>query len=452
VTPARAADAADDLLGHAERLVEKAASRRLQAEVYLERGADLSVALEKGAIAGSSASSGMGGAWRLVQDGRLGFAYFTRLDDAAKALEQAAAQARHAPKKGFELPAAGKPKALAGRWHGEVAALDVELAMRMAQDVLAGAKEGAPDALVSGGGASLDASWRAIASTQGVACADRMTTAGAYASLVQEDGERSVSGSEGRTRHDASVDGHAIALEAAATLTSLLRPTPVKRGGQADVVFKPDAVEELVTGLVISAATGDEARRGKTVWSEKLGQPVADKRFTLTDDSWAAGAVGGVPFDDEGLPTQALPIVQDGVLRNFLYDAWDAHQHGAQSTRSGVRGDFKSRVETGTHHLVVSGAGARPLEKLLAGVDDGYLVDSVLGAHTANVTTGDFSVTAPGVWRIRKGAVVGPVTEIALGGNLPQLLQRLDGLSREAKQMAGARIPHLLFRGVDVSV
>jgi len=39
-----------------------------------------------------------------------------------------------------------------------------------------------------------------------------------------------------------------------------------------------------------------------------------------------------------------------------------------------------------------------------------------------------------------------------MGGNLPQLLQRLDGISKEAKQMAGSRVPHLLFRGIDVSV
>jgi PmbA protein len=442
----------DELLGHAERLAGQAAGRKLQAEVYLERGVDLSVALEKGAISGSSASQGMGGAWRVVAGGRLGFAYFTHLDDALKALDQAVAQSRHAPKKGFELPAAGKPSALPGRWSGDVAALDVDLAMRMAQDVLAGAREGAPKSLVSGGGASLDVEWRAIASTQGVACADRATTAGVYASLVQEDGKRSVTAGESLTRHDTGVDGRAVALEAAATLTSLLRPTPVKAGGQADVVFRPEAAEELVTGLIVSAATGDEARRGKTVWSDKLGETVADKRFSLVDDSRAKGAVGGVPFDDEGLPTAPLPIVQAGVLRNFLYDAWDAHEHGAASTRSGVRGDFKSRVETGTHHLVLSGTGARPLETLLEGVDNGYLVDSVLGAHTANVTTGDFSVTAPGVWRIRKGEVVGPVTEIALGGNLPELLKRLDGVSKEAKQMAGARVPHLLFRGMDVSV
>ncbi|HUR62311.1 MAG TPA: TldD/PmbA family protein [Candidatus Thermoplasmatota archaeon] len=445
-------DEMDDMLGQAERLVGQAGSRGFQAEVYLERGIDLGVSLEKGAIAGTSTSQGSGGAWRVVQEGRLGFAYFTHLEDALRALEQAAAQSRHAPRKGFQLPSAAKPRGLPHRWDDHVAAFDVDTAMTMAQDVLAGAREGAPKALVTGGGAGLDASWRAIASTQGVAVADRETSASVYASLVQEDGERSVSGSEGRTRHDLKLDGHAVAMEAAATLTSLLKPKPVGKGGQRDIVFRPDAVEELVTGLIVSAATGDEARRGKTVWSDKLGQAVADRRFSLLDDSAAPGAVGGVPFDDEGLPTQPLPIVQDGVLRSFLYDAWDAHEHGAQSTRSGVRGDFKARVDTGTHHLVVTGTQTQALGKLIAGVDDGFLVDSVLGAHTANVTTGDFSVTAPSVWRIRKGQLAGAATEIAIGGNLPKLLQRLDGISTESKQMSGARIPHLLFRGVDVSV
>ncbi|HEX2066650.1 MAG TPA: DNA gyrase modulator, partial [Candidatus Thermoplasmatota archaeon] len=242
----------DALLGHAERLAGQAASRGLQAEAYLERGIDLGVSLEKGAIAGTSASQSMGGAWRVVQDGRLGFAYFTHLDDALRALDQAVLQSSHAPKKGFELPAAAQPRPLAGRWDPAVAALDVDLAMRLAQDVLAGAQEGAPKALVTGGGAGLEAGWRAIASTQGVACADRATTAGVHASLVQEDGERSVSASEGQTRHDARVDGRAVARQAAATLVSLLGPTPAGEGGQVDVVFRPEAAEELVTGLVVS--------------------------------------------------------------------------------------------------------------------------------------------------------------------------------------------------------
>ncbi|HLF16550.1 MAG TPA: metallopeptidase TldD-related protein, partial [Candidatus Thermoplasmatota archaeon] len=94
----------------------------------------------------------------------------------------------------------------------------------------------------------------------------------------------------------------------------------------------------------------------------------------------------------------------------------------------------------------------RPLDALVAGVDDGFLVQGVLGAHTANVATGEFSVTAPAVWRIRKGAVEGACREIAIAGGLGDLLGKVDGASVEAKRMQGALLPALRVRGLFISV
>ncbi|MCA1818436.1 MAG: TldD/PmbA family protein [Thermoplasmatota archaeon] len=442
----------EELLGRAERVVAQARSRGIaQAECFLEWSEGLDVELEKGAIASTGAGQGGGGSVRVVVDGRLGFAYFTDVRDAAAALDQAREASRHAEKLDYSLPTASKPRRLGGRWDDRVAAMDVEAAIGMARDLLAGGRETAPKALLSGGGVGLQAEWCAIASSEGVSVWDRATAISAAASLVQEDGRASISASESAASHRLDLDGKAVAAEAGRTLGALLKPAKAE-GGRVSVLFRPEAAAELVSDLVISACLGDEARRGKTVWSDKLGKRVAAPRLDYTDDPFVAGAVGGVPFDAEGLPTQPVPIVAKGMLKNFLYDSWDAHRHGAASTRSAIRGDFKARPSTGTHHVVVAGAGARPLDRLLAGVDDGFLVESVLGAHTANATTGDFSVTAPNVWRIRKGAVAGPVREIAIGGNLPDLLLRLDGVSKEAKQMDGMRMPHLLFADVDVSV
>jgi PmbA protein len=440
------------LLAEAERIVQRAlALGASQAEGFCEAGAGVQVELESDRIASTGASQGSGRAVRLIAGGRVGFAYFTRAAELDGAIRLALAQAKHAPAKGYSLPMPGKAKALAGRWDARIAALSVDDAIAAARDVLAGAKEGAPKATVAGGGVGLDWGEVALASSQGVACHDRWTQASVGASLVLQDGERSVSASESRDAHRFKIDGHAVALEAAETVVSLKGPKPAK-AGRMDVVFRPEAVAELVVDLAVSAATGDEARRGKTVWSEKLGAQVAARGLDLADDSRVAGAIGGAPFDDEGLPTSRLPILEDGVLRNFIYDSWDAHEHKATSTASAVRGGFKSRPEAGTHHVVLSSRSARPTDKILAGVDDGYLVESVLGAHTANATTGDFSVTAPNVWRIRKGAVAGPAKEIALGGNLPDLLLRLDGVGKEAKRMDGLSIPVLRFQGMDVSV
>jgi len=442
----------DALLGRAERVVSMALARgATQAECYLEWGEGLDVELEKGAIASTGSGQGGGGSVRLLVEGRVGFAYFTSDAEAPVAIEQAKRDSRLGERIGFSLPAGGKAKTLPGRWHGDVAALDVDAAIAMAKDLVAGAKEAAPKANLSGGGIGLESEWCAIASSEGVASWDRSTGVSAGASLVQTDGKTSVSASESRSSHTLDVDAHEVAAEAGRTLVSLLKPKKAE-GGRKQVMFRPEAASELVADLVVSASLGDEARRGKTVWSKKLGEPVAASILDVRDDCHVAGAIAAVPFDDEGLPTKRLPIIAGGVLRNFLYDSWDATRHQAKSTHSAVRGDFKSRPATGTHHLVVSSQGSRPLSKLLAGMDDGYLVESVLGAHTANATTGDFSVTSPNVWQVEGGAIVGPVREIAIGGNLPDLLLRLQGISKEAKQMDGMRMPHLLFGDVDVSV
>lgn len=443
---------ASQLLSRAERLVERLRRHADQVEIYLESGASLDVELEKGAIASTGFSRSAGGAVRVVQGGRLGFAYFTQDTQAPAALEQALRQSRHATIQGYSLPAPAKASGLSGRWDPAVAALQVPDVLGLARDLLQGAAEAAPQATFAGGGASLSAAACAIVSSLGVAVSDQATSASGGASLVLEEGERSVSASESASSHRLDLDGRKVAGIAAETVLSLRKPKPVDAGGRFQLLLHPEAGSELVAGLVVSAAGGDDAMRGKTVWSGKLGQDVAHASLSVRDDPHAPGAIGAVPFDDEGVPCAPLPIVEDGVLRHYLFDSWDGHRHKQPTTASGVRDDFKVRPGTDTHHLVVSATGARPWDTLVAGMDDGFVVESVLGAHTANVTTGDFSVTAPNVWRVRKGAVEGAVSEIAFAGNLPKLLHQLAGCGSEPKRMSGMQMPPLLFADVDVSV
>lgn len=442
----------DDLLARCERVVEMALARgAAQAESYAESAASLDVELEGGRIATTGASLGAGASIRLVAGGRLGFAYWTQDDQAAASIDRALQQARLAPKRGFHFPDPIEGRSLPGRWHHDVAALRVDDAIALADELLAGAKEASPKSTVAGGGASLDHATWALASSTGIRVWDRDTSVSCSASLVLQDGTRSISSGESRSAHALRLDARDVAAEAGRTVESLKGPKPSEAKGKADLILRPDAAAELVTGLAVSAATGDDAMRGKTVWSKKLGEQVAVADLDLADDPWVPGAVGGSAIDGDGLPTRHQPILERGVLKAFLFDSWDAHRHKQATTRSAVRGGFKSRPDTGTHHLVLSSRKSRPLDRIVAGTDDGYLVDSVLGAHTANVVTGDFSVTSPNVWRVRKGAIVGPVTEVAIGGNLPDLLRRLDGVSKEAKQMDGARIPAVRFRDVTIS-
>ncbi|MES2153618.1 MAG: TldD/PmbA family protein [bacterium] len=443
----------DELLGRAERIVGMAKSRGIQqAEAYLEWGEGLSVEVEKGAVATASSGRSSGGAVRVVQAGKLGFAYFTTDAQAADALDAALRNTRFATVPGYSLPPGTRPSAMPGRWDPAVAHAAAAQAVRLAKDLVAGAREAAPKAVLTGGGVSLDAGACAIASTEGVACADRATTAGVSGGLVLEDGTTSISTGESVSSHRLDVDAVAVGRKAGETAMSLLKPQEVKTPGASDIVLRAEVAAELVVDWMLSAATGDEAMRGKTAWSGRLGTDVAHPGLSLTDNPLAPGALGAAPFDDEGLPVAAIPIVAEGTLRSYLFDSWDAHRHNVATTHSAVRGGFKTRPSTGTHHVVLSAKSPVPMDKLISGVDRGFLVESVLGAHTANATTGDFSVTSPNVWRIEHGAVTGPVRDIAIAGALPGLLAKADGVSVETKAMMGMRIPAVRLRNVDVSV
>lgn len=452
MSDAPAADPAA-LLGRCEDLVRLALRLGAQqAEAYWSAGGELEVELENGRLSCTSQTEDQGGAVRVLHDGRVGFAYLTDPQQGRQAIEQALRNARLAPAKGYALPQGLPPARLPDRWNGDVATLDVEAALRLSEDLLRGAQEGCPDAVVAGGGAGFGWGAEAIASSEGVACHDRSTAVHVGAGLVLGESGAAVSHHDQAVAHAPTVDAFALGRETATTLASLPGPKPLGKGGRHDVLFHADAVAELLGDLVVSAVIGDDAMRGKTVWAGRLGATVGPDLLTIADDPLHPLAVGASPFDAEGLPSRRVPIVADGVLRTYLFDSWTAHEHKAQRTHSAVRGGFKGRPETGAHHFVVEGRGARPWDDLVGSIDDGLVVGSVLGAHTANPTTGEFSITAPNVWRVRGGEVVGPCKEVALAGSLDALLTSLDGVGDTPKVLDGATLPPLLFRDVDVAV
>jgi PmbA protein len=440
------------LLGQCERMVQMALRRgAAQAEAYWEAGSGLDVEIEHDAVAFTGATQAQGGAIRVVADSRLGFAYLTRVEDAEKAIDHALKLARVAPAKGYELPAGGRITAMPGRFDERLVEPDARWVVEQARLLIQGAKQTLPEAVVSGGGVSTGMGVEAIFSSQGVSGYDATTEITLGASLVMEQGNAAISHADQREAHAGKPDAVALGSETAATLASLRKPAAAPKSGALDVLFLPDAVEELLSGLIYSAVQGDDAMRGKTMWSNRLGTEVADERLIIRDDPLHPKAMGVSPFDGEGLAARPVPLIEGGLLRNYLYDSWDAHEHKTRSTHTAVRGSFKARPESGGHHFVAQSAEPRAFEKLVASIDRGVLVSSVLGAHTANDTTGDFSITVPNLWRIKNGAIAGASKEIALSGNMEAMLRSFDGASNTPKASFGARVPAMLFRQLSAS-
>lgn len=131
--------------------------------------------------------------------------------------------------------------------------------------------------------------------------------------------------------------------------------------------------------------------------------------------------------DGEGTPSQKTVIVDDGVLRNFIYDLKTAKKGNTKSTGNGMRSSYAEMPEIGSSNLIFDFKEYQPLSDINSGV---YVTD-ILGAHTANPISGDFSVEAMNAFKIEKGELKHPVKKAMLSGNLFDILKEANAASKK---------------------
>jgi PmbA protein len=215
------------------------------------------------------------------------------------------------------------------------------------------------------------------------------------------------------------------------------------------VIFTPRGVAGILWGPMSVALSGKSVYQGSSALSDKLGQQVFDPRLSVTEDSTVSGVPSSAPFDDEGVPTRRLPLVEKGSVANFYYDLQTAGLAGKESTGNGYRSpESLPGPHTGT---IFFDPGDVPLEQMIGGIQEGLIVESVTG-NAGNVFSGDFSGNIQGGFKIEKGKIAGRVKDTMVAGNIFQDMKQLGGISSETQWVYGqAKIPHLLFTELGVS-
>jgi PmbA protein len=449
-----------DLLAACERGVERALARGAEAaEVYAQRERGGAAELEKGHVSSAAWGEASGLGVRILQSARVGFAYATREENLPAAIDQAFAALRlgkRLPR--FRFPTPGKPRSVIGLYDKRVEALEGEDLVALGGRLIDAVADVRADLLVAGGSVHAGLTEYALANSEGVARHGRDTGVGAHVYVVQRrDGVSTGFASAESTRHD--VRWEHVGREAGELAVASAKPTPLEAGRALPCVVRPDSASDLLSTITVPSLYGKPAHRGESFYSNKRGKHVAHERLALIDDATVPRGLGSTPFDDEGVPTRPRKLIDGGVLKTFLYDAYDAAEWGQRSTGNAVRQhafdgrSYKSPPSTSALQMRLV-APSTTTERLISGVDDGLLVHDMMGVHTANATSGDFSVTSSVLFRIRKGAVEGPVAPLSVAGNLHQALRRGVRMGNDVKAMGGApawRLPSVLFEGFTVT-
>ena len=139
-------------------------------------------------------------------------------------------------------------------------------------------------------------------------------------------------------------------------------------------------------------------------------------------------------------------MIKDGVLDSFIYDIYTANKVGTETTSNGYRGSYLTTPMISTSNLEFEFGEKRELSE----IDKGVLTTSVLGAHTANPISGDFSVEASNAFKIENGELTDPINKAMISGNIFEIMKKVEGLNTEIKQYGPFIIPKLLVHDLRV--
>ncbi|MDD3643706.1 MAG: TldD/PmbA family protein [Candidatus Krumholzibacteria bacterium] len=435
-----------------DTVLQAALDAGCECEVYTETVERFSVDVYRGAVESVDRSRDAGAAVRICAGGRTGFAWTSDLGRAAvlAAVEAAVGSARQAGRCDFDVLAdAGEgecPPGQVGPWPiDRLAGSKIEGALAMEAAAL-----GADPRIANteSAGYSEFTAQVIVAGTRGFRRSERRGMCACAAGAVAGgSGEMRTGYYYSQAADPALLDFAAVGAEAARRAASLLgaRPLPT---GRYPVVFDGIAFAEIVS-LLAECLSGEMAVRGTTVFAGSLGRAVAPPIFSLVDDPFLPGGCFNAGFDDEGAVRRRRMLIEGGVLREFLHTSRSAREAGGPALPgSAQRGSYRSLPCAGPTNLYVVPAapgGADPVESLR----DGLYIQDVMGAHTADPISGDFSVGIQGR-RVSGGRLAEPVSGMTVSGTVTGLLSGIAMIGDRAKFSGPCGSPDVLVEGLSL--
>ncbi|MCW4052676.1 MAG: TldD/PmbA family protein [Candidatus Bathyarchaeota archaeon] len=180
--------------------------------------------------------------------------------------------------------------------------------------------------------------------------------------------------------------------------------------------------------MLFSPINADVVQKGGSPLEGRRGEQIASDDITIIDDGTLMGGIRTRSFDDEGYPTQRTPIVEDGVLKHFLYDNYTALKDGVDSTGNAMRLAYSLRARVASSprprptNLTLK-EGSADMDETIQDTKLGLYVEQVIGEYLSNPVTGNLNVTVTHGHVVEDGELKGPVKGVILAGSFPDLLK-----------------------------
>jgi len=433
-------------------VVRKKASA-LQAEAYVLGSESRTQEWSEGRPENLAASKSQGIGLRVIDGGKLGFSSTNRSDadglvwlsDAAVTASQVTGldpaleltkPAPAAPEAGLDLVDASLAQGSFEERAAFLASIEAEVKKRdkrLSKVLRASYREGRYES--------------AVVSTAGVSAATAGTSVSFSLACVAVDGaETQVGYGFQAVRHHEDLKVSWVIDQTVGHTLALLGGKQVP-SGRYDLVLDPFVAAEMLE-LLSTALRADQVQKGRSFLATRVGERIAAACLNIVDDGRLVRGLGSSACDAEGVPTQTSVLVRAGVLQGFLYDSVAARRAKKVSTGNAGRSSYKGLPEPESSNFFIR-PGSRGPAELISGIDSGLYVRNVMGLHTVDTVSGDYSLGIMGE-RIEKGKRTHGVRGVTIAGNLMELLNDVEAVGNDLIFSGSVGSPTLWIKGVSV--
>ena len=216
------------------------------------------------------------------------------------------------------------------------------------------------------------------------------------------------------------------------------------------VIFTPHGLYQTILSPLLVSFNGTNLSKNLSKLCNKENEKIFDEKITIKDNPLIDFSPSSRNFDGEGVSSQINTLIEKGKFISGLFDLKTANEYKCETTGSAVR-SIHSNTFPSTSNLIMDG-GDSHIDKMIAQIDEGILVDHLLGAGQGNELSGDFSANISLGYKIEKGKLVGRVKNTMISGNSFKALSNVDNISIENENVYGSlQLPFLQTSNVEIS-
>jgi len=414
------------------RLIEKAMKRASGAQASLGQSESTNVSFENDKLKSVKSSQSTGMSVKVIVDGKIGSSHTTDIDDVDGVAARALEAAEFGSPAHFEFPT---PKEGADVKVHDDAVLPVtkDEMVRIGEEMMALVKAYNSDIILHAG-TSRSVGRSEFANSSGVEYTTDNTNFSVGVSGQRIRGTDILWAGHGFGWKKREIDHVEIAKKTIELFKMAENIAPIK-SGDIPVIFTPEGMNVLLLALTLGF-NGKNVFFGSSPLAGKLGEKIAEEarlksgiRFSITDNPLLDYASASGRYDGEGVPHKVTPLIEEGIVKNFLYDLDTAGRAGTKTTGNGVG--------CGPTNLVVK-EGDTPYEEMVKNTKEGLLVHSVMGLGQGNPISGEFSVNVRLGYKIENGEIVGRVKDVMLSGNTYDALKNIAAIGDKIEWAGGS--------------